>query len=299
MKNYIRRVMPAATIIVVALLLAAALMNFPAGNNKSSIADATEEMTLEEYADWARLRSREAVRNNIKVNTWEELGDLKNTLYNAGTMYQSVPAIASYTDIIVRGKVVGYDLYKFTFNGYDALLFVTEIEVYEVISRPVCEAPATIDPALDVVISEDEVRSEVASVKAGDILRVKISLNTSGFEEKNGEIIPIVCERSSCFRPYDQMAFLLNYDRYDSFAGLADYMLPCIYETCFPVHGRGTAVSSDECVAYSVLGRTFQGKEWDCQDVSKLLIDVRLEHSGELLNTRKYAGGWASCPREE
>lgn len=298
MKNYIRRVTPAATIIVVALLLAAVLMKFP-GNNKSSIADATEDMTIEEYAEWVRLRSREAIRNNIKVNTWEELGDFKNVIYNAGTMYQSVYALASCTDIIVRGKVVGYDMYKFAFNDDDNLLFVAEVEVYEVISRPVCEAPATIDPALDVVKSEDEVRSEVASVKAGDILRVQILMNTSGFEEKNGEIIPIVYEKSGCFRPYDQMAFLLSYDRYDSFAGLADYMLPCIYEACFPVHGRGTAVSSDGWVAASVLGRTFEGKEWDCQDVSKLLIDIRLEHSGEFLNTRKYAGGWASCPREE
>lgn len=297
MKNNVRRAMPTATVIAVTLLLAAALMFFP-GRNKSGFADSSEEMSLEEYVEWVNIKSLEAIRNSIKVNTWEELGDMKDLMSNSGIMWQSITALASHTDLIVRGKVVGYDLYKYCFNDADYPLYIAEIEVYEVISRPVCEAPAIIDPAMDVVKSEEEVRSEVACVSAGDILRVQVPISTSGFEEKNGEIIPIVNESIGCFKPYNQMAFLLTYDRSGYNGGLADYSLPCIFEACFSVHGKGTAVTSDEWVASSVLGSMFQDKEWDCQDVSDIIMNVRLEHEGKLLNLNKYAEGWANCSEE-
>lgn len=297
MKNNVRRAMPTATAIAVALLLAAFLMSFP-GRNKFGLADASEEMPIEEYVEWVNIKSLEAIRNSIKVNTWEELGDMKNLMSNAGPMYQSITALASRTDLIVRGKVVGYDLHKYCFNDEDYPIYIAEFEVYEVISRPVCEAPAVIDPAMDVVKSEEEVRSEVASVSVGDILRVQVPISTSGFEEKNGEIIPIVNESIGCFKPYNQMALLLTYDRSGYNGGLADYSLPCIFEACFSVHDNGSAVTSDEWVASSVLGSMFRGKEWDCQDVSNIIMNVRFEHADRLFNLNKYDEGWANCSEE-
>lgn len=298
MKNYVRRVIPAATAIAVALLLAAALISFP-GRNKSSFAAASEEMSLDEYEEWVKIKSLEALRNSTKVNTWEDLGDMKDLMSNPGIMRQSITELASHTDLIVRGRVVGYDLYKYCFNDADYPLYIAEIEVCEVISRPVCEAPAIIDPAMNVVKPEEEVRREVANVSVGDTIRVQVLMKTSGYEEKNGEIVPIVCENTGCFRPSSEMVFLLTYDRSGYNVGLADYSLYCIYEACFPVDDNGNAITSEEWVDTSMIGSMFQGREWNGQDISDAIMDVRLAHADQPLNFDENADSWADPSEEE
>lgn len=287
MNKNLKRVLLASVSLFAVVLLTVAVIIAP---DKGSIADGEPDLTMAPGWGWQNdaNHSGEADLNGGEVSRVERITAIDVANRYSGWYFEwsesDLSGIAGNTDLIIRGTVVGYEVYRSS-TSEPLPIIVAIVNVDKVISRTATEAPLLDGAASNETehCSETEVRSAVSSVETGDEIRVFVMGNIASFELRDGNIVPVFDDEQLNYKDDSEMIMLLSYDRTDKSEGTAEFALqnPCDYSF---VTDENDEINAELFVGMwqQILENENLNGNVTAEEISTIIINERLAHSDDV-----------------
>ena len=240
---------------------------------------------IDDVPDWM-IRLSDSATKIVQVTNLDDNSDLRNCFFGGGAHSEyDLSGIAGNTDLIIRGKISGYEIYReATDDGVTVNLpyQIALIDVHEVISRPASEAPIIASP--DNTSDRTNALNAVSQVSDGSVLRVRVELAYKLDMNEDGLKIIHYGPNTNLF-PDSEMLFMLTYFSESLISEITPFTLIDELHLCFPVDVNGNALLSniesvylDEMVLYKHLSNT----GFNARSVSDAILAERRAHSHDL-----------------
>lgn len=206
--------------------------------------------------------------------------------------------IAAYSDIIIRGKIVDFEvLYEHNKGAFtiDSVL-VALIEVHEIISRPAIEAPiasstSVVSPEISFEHNQDDIRDAISHVSENSILRVCINLPHL-FEVVDGKAKLCSVYPGGNVSQYSESLFLLSYTDEPEFQHeeYPEFRIISTVDFCLPVDINGNPLNSVVCKEFwdstfhEILTQTESNGKSGVQNITDAILAERKAHSKDVFD---------------
>lgn len=291
MNKNLKRVLLASVSLFAVVLLTVAVIIAP---DKGSNADVNNEPDSTMAPGWGWQNDAnyngEADLNGGEVSKVERITAIDVANQYSGWYLEwcesDLSGIAGNTDLIIRGTVAGYEVYRSSASE-PLPIIVAIVNVDKVICRTATEAPLLDGAASNEIehCSETEVRSAVSSVEAGDQIRVCVMGNIASFELRDGNIVPVFDDEQLNYKDNSQMIMLLSYDRTDMSEGTAEFAMqnPCDYSF---VTDENDEINAELFVGMwqQILENENLNGNVTAEELSTIIINERLAHSDDVPN---------------